>query len=122
MQFARNAESLDRISKNLLLSQAVALRDVELNKDDKAIVIWWRMVGDLKLPWKPRVDVSGRTVFSYDGKPPPERVDVSDEPLRIVRYDEQWETDSFDALMQLFRPGPPGAAREILLQDEREVA
>lgn len=42
----------------------------------------------------PRIDVVGRTTFSYD----------SDRGNRIFSYDEVWEMEPAEALMQLFRP------------------
>ena len=66
-----------------------------LDKSSNSVTARWRMVGDLKLFWKPRIDVVGRTVFTYG--------DLSDGG-RVYRYDETWATAPSEALMQLLRP------------------
>lgn len=43
----------------------------------------------------PTIDVVGRTTFSYD----------SGRGNRIFSYDEVWEVEPAEALMQLFKPG-----------------
>jgi len=54
----------------------------------------WNMVGELKaLPWKPRIDVIGRTKFWFD-----------DKDYRVYFYDEQWEIPAGKALLQLITP------------------
>jgi len=60
----------------------------------------WTMVGDVSLPWGPRIRLSGRTAYTpgRDG--------------RIVSYDEQWDISAGEALLQLLRPAPgPDAAQ-----------
>lgn len=43
----------------------------------------------------PTIDVVGRTTFSYD----------AGRGNRIFSYDEVWEVEPAEALLQLFRPG-----------------
>ncbi|CAM9281205.1 unnamed protein product [Choristocarpus tenellus] len=62
----------------------------------------WRMLGALRLPWSPVIDVTGRTAFTYD----------TDRGNRIVSYDEVWEIEPAEALLQLFQPG-----RDLPLED-----
>lgn len=50
----------------------------------------------------PTIDVVGRTTFSYD----PSRGN------RIFSYDEVWEIEAAEALMQIFRPGKRGSSPE----------
>lgn len=56
------------------------------------------MVGDFSvaLPWRPRIDLTGRTTFTYD----------PDRSYRIVRYQEEWDIPASQALLQLLKPGP----------------
>ena len=63
-------------------------------EEEEVVVARWRMVGDLKLPWNPRIDLDGRTAFSLDS--------ASDG--RIKRYDETWEIPPAAALLQILQP------------------
>ena len=55
----------------------------------------WRMVGVLNLPWRPKIDLVGRTRFRYD----------SSKGNRIVDYFETWETPAAQVLLNLLKPG-----------------
>lgn len=59
------------------------------------VVTRWRMYGELNLWWRPRLDVVGRTRFTYDPAA----------GNRIRRYDEVWEVSAADALRQLLTRG-----------------
>jgi hypothetical protein len=57
----------------------------------------WNMVGDLRLPWRPRIDVMGQTRFWFD-------TTNDDGGVRIYHYDETWEIPPWRALLQLVTP------------------
>lgn len=63
----------------------------------------WNMVGELKaLPWKPKIDVIGRTKFWFRG-----RSDDSGgggQTYTVYFYDEEWEIPAGRALLQLITP------------------
>ena len=63
---------------------------------DDALEAKWRMVGDLDLPWRPRLDLRGTTRYTLRG-----------EGGRISRYDETWGLSAGDALRQLVAPAAP---------------
>lgn len=70
------------------------------------------MIGELdRLPWKPRIDVIGRTKFWYAGvgdrEDEEEEEDVIDgksRPVQVYFYDEMWEIPAGLALLQLVAP------------------
>ena len=84
----------------------------------------WNMIGDLKrLPWKPRIDVIGRTKFWFVQKnkatistatTTTQRDDDDDDDdtnaddvvyyYQVVAYDEEWEIPAAKALLQLVTP------------------
>jgi hypothetical protein len=72
----------------------------------------WKMVGDLiRLPWKPRVDVVGRTKFWYrtgwqHPRASPRANDTAS--CLVVHYDEEWEIPAYRALLQLVTPSSRG--------------
>lgn len=74
------------------------LLDISLNEEDGYVQSRWNMVGDLTgLPWKPRIDVIGRTKFWYK---------KDDDHFRVFFYDEKWEMPAAKALLQLVtKPG-----------------
>jgi hypothetical protein len=56
----------------------------------------WKMVGDLRLPWRPRIDVMGQTRFWFG---------TDDSGIvKIYHYDETWEIPPWQALLQLVTP------------------
>lgn len=75
------------------------LLDISINDEKQYIQTRWNMVGDLStLPWRPKIDVIGRTKFWYRK--------VEDGVFRVYFYDEEWEIPAAKALLQLVtRPG-----------------
>jgi hypothetical protein len=66
---------------------------LEIQLESEYIRTRWNMVGDLEaLPWKPRLDVIGRTKFWYNDE------------NRVTFYDEEWEMPAGRALLQLVTP------------------
>jgi hypothetical protein len=60
--------------------------------------------GSFSLPWKPKLDITGRTVFTMS----------PDRGNRIVSYDEQWSIPAAAALKQLITPANKCQAEEQL--------
>ena len=88
------------------------LLSIDLNRDKGYIQSRWNMVGSFSaLPWKPKIDVIGRTKFWY--KP----IDGAGEPdgLQVYFYDEEWEIPAGKALLQLITP--PGTIRNTNMQE-----
>ena len=67
--------------------------DPSLPSSQVVVEAEWRMVGDLRLPWKPRLDLDGRTRYTLGGV-----------GGRISAYDEAWAITPSEALLQLVRP------------------
>jgi hypothetical protein len=92
--FLKNLENLDPIIKALIREdRKVELRSIKLERENLCVIAKWRMVGTLKVPWKPRLDLCGQTTFFYD-----------EEQKRVKRYYEQWEESVGDAFKQLIFP------------------
>ena len=59
----------------------------------------WNMVGNLTgLPWKPRIDVIGRTKFWF------RQAENETDGYQVFFYDECWELPAAKALLQLITP------------------
>ncbi|CAM9599588.1 unnamed protein product [Scytosiphon promiscuus] len=93
--YKRNVGSLQGVLDLLVSNSRSELYSCELSQEGSCVQTRWRMVGDLRLPWGPTIDVVGRTKFSYD----------SVRGNRIFSYDEVWEVEPAEALMQIFKPG-----------------
>eukprot|EP00904_Undaria_pinnatifida_P002753 jgi/Undpi1/12479/HiC_scaffold_5.g02150.m1 len=93
--YKRNVGSLQGVLDKLVRNSSSELYSCSLQQENSCVQTRWRMLGDLRLPWGPAIDVVGRTTFSYD----PARGN------RIFSYDEVWEVEPAVALLQLFRPG-----------------
>jgi hypothetical protein len=93
--FKRNLASLRPVVDRLLTETAVDLLSCTLDEADGCVVAEWRMTGSFNLPWRPKLDIQGRTQFTFDAV----------EGNRVVRYDETWNMTAAQALLQLLKPG-----------------
>jgi len=86
------------------------LLDISINEEEQYVQTRWKMIGTLgKLPWKPTINVIGRTKFWYRstnaGKSTDDdSADDSLEGYKVYFYDEQWEIPANKALLQLITP------------------
>ena len=97
-QFVNNIQNLRPIVDKLISPGACRsdLLDIQLVKKESYIQSRWNMIGELSaLPWKPRIDVIGRTKFWYE---------PSESGIRVTFYDEEWEIPAAKALLQLITP------------------
>ena len=92
-KFQSNMRSLIPIVDALVPKERrkCVLREIQLQKTGE-VTAKWRMVGDVQLPWSPRIDIGGRTTYTpgNDG--------------RIQSYSEQWDIGAGEALAQLITP------------------
>jgi hypothetical protein len=93
--FERNLASLRPVLETLLGETSVDLYSLELDAPSSCVVASWRMSGGIRLPWRPRIELRGRTRYTFE----PTRKG------RIVRYDESWESSAAEQLLALFKPG-----------------
>lgn len=96
--FVRNTANLKVVVDKLVDSTgATKSALLDINVTDEYVESRWNMVGDLTgLPWKPRIDVIGRTKFWYRENP--------GRGLQVYEYDESWEMPAGKALLQLITP------------------
>ncbi|XRB06783.1 GPI inositol-deacylase [Pycnococcus provasolii] len=93
--FQRNLERLEPWIEKLVVDPRSELRGPVVLDDSQAFCeARWQMIGELRLPWRPVVNVKGRTRYTLD----------TSKGGRIVRYDENWELKASEALMQLVTP------------------
>ncbi|KAL7524002.1 hypothetical protein ACHAWF_000780, partial [Thalassiosira exigua] len=72
------------------------LLEMRLNDEERYIETRWNMVGRFdRVPWRPRIDVVGRTKFRYEDE---------GGVVRVRCYDEEWEVPAGLALLQLITP------------------
>ena len=100
--FQKNLAALQPFLSALVKDPAIDLFSCELDEPEQKLRASWRMRGDLALPWKPAIDLTGRTTFTYD----------EERNGRIVDYREDWELDAGRALMQLVTPKRRGDEEE----------
>ena len=105
-KFISNVQNLAPIVNSLIKREDGCrsdLLDITLNEEEGYVQSRWNMVGMLDgLPWKPKIDVIGRTRFWY--KQVGGKDDGSDGGVRIYFYDEIWEMPAGRALLQLVTP------------------
>jgi Uncharacterized conserved protein (DUF2358) len=95
--FERNIKAIKPALDFFVGDSMVVLYDCKIDLEVKEIKALWRMSGDIKLPWKPRIELTGNTVLSYD----------ADKGGRIVDYYERWDLPAATALLQLLQPSKP---------------
>lgn len=96
--FVSNVENLRVIVDNLVQPNDCRsdLLEISVNEEEQYVQSRWNMVGTLNaLPWKPMIDVIGRTKFWYR---------QVEDGYRVYFYDECWELPAGKALLQLVTP------------------
>ena len=92
--FQRNIAALTPLLDALVTRRSVQLYSCELDEPAQAVRATWRMYGEVGLPWRPAIDLTGSTVFTYDAA----------RSNRVVDYAESWDLPASTALGQLLRP------------------
>jgi len=105
--FKRNIQSLQPVLRALLSDKLVVLYSSQLSPESNRISAKWRMSGGVNLPWRPRIELTGETQFTYNGG----GGDEGDSPALIRDYYEQWDISAADALLQLLSPVGINSAR-----------
>jgi len=108
--FKRNIQSLQPVLRALLSDKLVVLYSSQLSPESNRISAKWRMSGGVNLPWKPRIELTGETQFTYNGGEGEGGGD-GESPGLIRDYYEQWDISAADALLQLLSPAGINSAR-----------
>jgi hypothetical protein len=93
--YIKNIENLRPIL-NLVTNVETECRSdlLDIQLYDTYIQTRWNMIGTLsRLPWKPKIDVIGKTKFWYHN-----------DTNQVYFYDEMWEIPANQALLQLVTP------------------
>ena len=99
--YTQNVQSLVPIVDQWCANTKSILLSSDLNEAEGYVQTRWNMVGDIKLFWKPQINVIGRTKFWYKKK---QQDNVSSSSPKVYFYDEEWEIPAFQALLQLITP------------------
>jgi len=86
--WSRNIKAINRF----VADDSLELLDISL--DGSVIRTRWHLTCTITLPWRPTVDVLGRTDHYLE-----------ESSGRIFRHVERWDISATDALLQLIRPG-----------------
>jgi hypothetical protein len=117
-QFVRNLHNLRPIVDAVIQRPDDCRSDLlDIKLTPEYVQTRWNMVGELSaLPWKPKIDVIGRTKFWYkqsavlnddtttSTEPATASTADSDKGYRVFFYDEEWEIPAAKALLQLITP------------------
>jgi hypothetical protein len=91
--FQRNIASITPLVDRFVGSNIVVLYDCSIDKVNREVRASWRMAGCIKLPWKPRIDITGSTIYRY-----------SPSDGRIIEYYESWDRPALSTLLQAILP------------------
>jgi hypothetical protein len=117
-QFVRNLQNLRPIVDAVIQQPDDCRSDLlDIQLTPEYVQTRWNMVGELSaLPWKPKIDVIGRTKFWYrqsavldddtttTTEPTTASTADSGKGYRVFFYDEEWEIPAAKALLQLITP------------------
>jgi len=111
-QFTKNLDNLVPIVEALTEPGDCESILLDISLHEGYVQTRWNMVGRLSgLPWKPRIDVIGRTKFWYQPIVAQEEspnfdndLRASSEGVQVYFYDEEWEIPAAKALLQLVTP------------------
>jgi hypothetical protein len=117
-QFVRNLQNLRPIVDAVIQQPDDCRSDLlDIQLTPEYVQTRWNMVGELSaLPWKPKIDVIGRTKFWYkqsavlDDETTTKMESTtastadSGKGYRVFFYDEEWEIPAAKALLQLITP------------------
>ena len=117
-QFVRNLQNLRPIVDAVIRQPDDCRSDLlDIQLTPEYVQTRWNMVGELSaLPWKPKIDVIGRTKFWYrqsavldddtttNTEPATGSTADSVKGYRVFFYDEEWEIPAARALLQLITP------------------
>ena len=96
--FERNLKNLQPVLRRVVRDSDIELYSCELAVDaPNEVRAAWRMTGNLNVPWRPRIDLKGRTTFTFKNY-------GIDRGCLIVAYKEEWELSAAEAVGQLLRP------------------
>ena len=102
-KYVQNVGNLVPVVKFLLGKKQYSrseLLEISSNMKEGYIETRWNMIGELDaLPWRPKVDVIGRTKFWYQTNQQGEK-----EKVQVYFYDEKWEIPAGLALLQFITP------------------
>jgi hypothetical protein len=117
--FLKNIKSIEPALNLLLGNWLCILYEIKQDKASRQVTTEWRMVGEILLPWRPRLDLKGNTRFTYLKSDLQEvnldkpgvssqaqkssRDEVYRNDGRIISYYETWQIGALDALKQLIR-------------------
>jgi len=98
--FQKNIASLKPLIERFVGANAVVLYSLVLSDTKDSIKASWRMIGALNLPWAPRIDIEGETVYTLS----------SESGGRIISYSESWKCPPAEALLQIVLPAKSDSA------------
>jgi hypothetical protein len=115
--FVRNLQNLRPIVDSVIRRPEDCRSDLlDIQLTPEYVQTRWNMVGELSaLPWKPKIDVIGRTKFWYKQNAVLDEDTTNTEGVtastadsgkgyRVFFYDEEWEIPAAKALLQLITP------------------
>jgi len=100
-RFEKNIKAIKPLIDTFIDDSLVVLYDLKearyndenMNQEKLAIKARWRMSGGIKLPWNPRIELTGQTRYTLD----------TTNDNRIIDYFETWNLPATTALQQLLQ-------------------
>lgn len=94
-RFENNIKAIKPLIDTFIDDSLVILYDLKYDNNEQTTIKGrWRMSGGVKLPWKPRIEITGQTKYTLD----------SNNDNRIIDYFETWNVAAGTALLQLLQP------------------
>lgn len=114
-RFEKNIKAIKPLIDTFIDDSLVVLYDLKEasyndnnNNEKLSIKARWRMSGGLRLPWNPRIELTGQTRYTLD----------TTNDNRIIDYFETWNLPATTALQQLLQPS--ARKGKVLKEDIKE--
>ena len=92
--FENNIRNLKPVLNFFVANTLIVLYNAQLDEKNHKVKAQWRMSGNIRLPWQPKLELTGNTALSYN----------PNDDGRIFDYFEQWDLEASKALFQLLQP------------------
>lgn len=101
--YEKNVQGIIPLVNRFVIENSYKSKLISIMTTKDYVETRWNMVGSINLPWKPKIDVIGRTKFWYKNNKNDDN-NNNNNACVVYFYDEKWEIPAYQALLQIVTP------------------